>query len=171
MISQRLTEKINDQIRMEFQSASYYMGMRMYLSRKDWPGMAQFMEAQALEEATHAKKFYDFLDEVDQDATMRGLDEPKEDFSSLEDVFETALQQEQSVTESIHELYEIAQEEGDYQAFTLLEWFVDEQIEEENTFRTILTKIRRLQDEPLALYELDEELGQRSLQEADENDE
>lgn len=167
MISDRLTEKINEQIRMEFQSASYYMGMRMYLTKEDWPGMAQFMEAQALEEATHAKKFYDFLDEVDRDATMPGLDKPSETFSSLEDVFETALKQEQSVTESIHELYEIAQEEGDYQAFTILEWFVDEQIEEENTFRTLLTKIRRLQDEPLALYELDDELGERSLDDAE----
>lgn len=168
MISDRLTEKINDQIRMEFQSASYYMGMRMYLTKEDWPGMAQFMEAQALEEATHAKKFYDFLDEVDRDATMPGLDKPSEEFSSLEDVFETALKQEQSVTESIHELYEIAQDEGDYQAFTILEWFVDEQIEEENTFRTLLTTIRRLQDEPLALYELDEELGERSLDDGDD---
>lgn len=163
MISDRLTEMINDQIRKEFQSASYYMGMRMYLTREDWPGMARFMEAQALEEATHARKFYAFLDEVDRDAVMPGLEEPRQDFASVEEVFETALEQEQSVTESIHRLFDTAKEEGDYPAISLLEWFVDEQVEEENTFRTILTQIRRLQEEPLALYELDQQLGERSL--------
>jgi len=163
MISDRLTERLNEQIRMEFQSASYYMGMRMYLTREDWPGMASFMEAQALEEAGHAKKFYDFLDEVDREASMPGVEEPRGDFASLEEVFETALQQEKKVTESIHRLFEVAREEGDYPAYSLLEWFVDEQVEEENTFRGILTKIRRLQDQPLALYELDEQLGRRSL--------
>ncbi len=168
MISDRLTEMINDQIRMEFQSASYYMGMRMYLSREDWPGMAAFMEAQALEEATHARKFYDFLDEVDRNAVMPGLEEPRQEFSSVEEVFETALKQEQDVTQSIHQLFNAAKEEGDYPAFSLLEWFVDEQVEEENTFRTILTQVRRLQEEPLALYELDRELGERQVGGGDE---
>jgi ferritin len=164
MISSELEDAINDQIKMEFESASYYLGMSTHFKNENWDGFAHFMKAQSLEEVEHAMKFRDFLYEVDGQAVIPGLDQPKSEYDSIEAVFETALQQEKDVTESISNLVDTADANGDKTARSLLQWFIDEQVEEENLMDDILTKVRRLEGDKAGLVDLDEELGERPLE-------
>lgn len=161
MISDELARKFNQQIQREFESEAYYLGMAAYLNHEDWDGFAHFMKVQAEEEREHGMKFYEFLDEVGQRVEIPGVDAPPADFDSVKDVFETALQQEQHITECIHKLLKLARENNDYPAESILEWFVEEQIEEENLMGEILTRVRRADDDNAALLLLDSELGER----------
>lgn len=161
MISDELTDAINNQIKEEFQSETYYLGMAAYFEHEDWDGFANFMKIQAEEEREHAMKFYDFLSEVDQKIHIPSLEAPETEYDSIEDVFETALKQEKHITERIHDLLSLARENKDYEAESILQWFVEEQIEEEDLMGTILNKIRRARDDEAALLMLDQELGER----------
>lgn len=161
MISDQLTEKLNEQIQEELQSEMYYLGMAAYFKQEDWNGFAHFMRVQAEEEREHALKFYDFLAEVDQPIRVPGTEAPSSDFSSISEVFETALEQEQHITGKIHEALNLAREQNDYEAESLLQWFVDEQVEEENLMRGVLRQVRRAEREETGLLLLDQKLGER----------
>lgn len=161
MISQELAQKINAQIREEFQSETYYLGMAAYFEEEDWNGFAHFMKLQAEEEREHAMKFFDFLSEVDKSVEVPQIDAPRTDYSSITEVFETALEQEQHITEKIHELVQLARENQDYEAESLLQWFVDEQVEEENLMDDILSKVNRAEGDEAALIMIDRELAER----------
>lgn len=161
MISKELADELNQQIKEELQSEFYYLGMAAYFREEDWEGFANFMEVQADEEHEHAMKFYDFLDEVGQAIVVPSVEKPSTQFKSIEGVFETALEQENHITERIHKLLEIAHQNDDHEAESLLQWFVDEQVEEENLMDNILHKVRRADDDSAALLMLDEELGER----------
>lgn len=163
MISDELEQAINDQIKMEFESASYYLGMSAHFLSEDWDGFANFMRAQSMEEVEHAMKFHDFLFEVDSEATIPGLEKPQNTYNSIEEVFETALNQEQEVTRSISNLVDIAEDNGDRAAMSLLQWFIDEQVEEENLMGDLLTRVRRLEGDTAGLVDLDQELGKRDI--------
>ncbi len=162
MISDRLAEEMDKQIKEEFESASYYLAMASYLEAENWEGFSKFMKAQAVEEMEHGMKFYNFLHEVGHRAEVPALDQPKLEYSSLEEVFQTALDHEKHISGRIDKLVQVSEEEGDSRARSLLQWFVDEQVEEENTMEDILVKIKRIGDSS-ALYMLDKELGQRQL--------
>lgn len=164
MISDELADAMNQQIKEEFQSASYYMGMATWLEYESWDGFANFMKVQSHEEVEHAMKFYDFLNEVGRKAEIPGLEKPETEYQSITEVFETALKQEEHITERIHELLELAEEQGEPEAFSLLEWFVDEQVEEENLMGDLLVKVRRLDGDTPGLMYLDDELGKRGLE-------
>ncbi len=161
MISDELAEAINEQIGMELESASYYLGMAAFLNHENWNGFAHFMKVQAQEELEHAMKFYEFLDEVGQRVRIPSVPEPRGEYDSLEDVFETALNQEKRVTESIHDLLELAVANNDHPADSILRWFVDEQVEEENLMGDHLDMVSRADGDEAALFMLDEKLAQR----------
>lgn len=165
MISDELTDALNNQIKEELQSETYYLGMAAYFEDQDWDGFAHFMKLQAEEEREHAMKFYDFLSEVDRKVEIPGLDAPETEYDSIEDVFATALKQEEHITQRIHDLLGLAREHQDYEAESILQWFVEEQIEEEDLMGTILNRIRRAKDDEAALMMLDQELGKRSADE------
>lgn len=161
MISDKLASNLNEQIRVELQSEAYYLGMAAYFEEEDWNGFAHFMKIQAEEEREHAMKFFDFLAEVDGSIAIPERESPKTDYASIREVFETALEQEQHVTEKIHDLVSIARENNDYEADSLLQWFVDEQIEEENLMGDILSRVNRAEGDEAALFLIDEELAER----------
>ncbi len=161
MISKELAEELNRQIQEEFQSASYYLGMASWFEHETWDGFAHFMKVQSEEEVEHAMKFYDFLNRVDVQAVIPGLEEPEIEYDSIVEVFETALKQEQHITGRIHRLLELARENDDPEALSLLQWFVDEQIEEENLMGDLLDKVRRIDGDPTGLLYLDDELSER----------
>jgi len=161
MISDELTDQLNQQIKEELQSEFYYLGMAAYFRGEDWEGFAHFMEVQAEEEHEHAMKFYQFLDEVGKTIVIPEVEKPSISYESIEDVFETALKQEQHITQRVHQLVELAREQNDYEAESILQWFVDEQVEEENLMDNILQKVRRAGDDTAALLILDEEFGNR----------
>lgn len=165
MISDELTDQLNQQIKEELQSEFYYLGMAAYFHEEDWDGFATFMEVQAEEEREHAMKFYDFLDEVGKSIVVPEVEKPSVSYDSIEEVFETALKQEQHITQRIHKLMERARNHNDYEVESLLQWFIDEQVEEENLMDNILQKVRRAGDDTAALLILDEELGDREDEE------
>ena len=161
MLSEKLLQEMNDQIKYEMFSANYYLAMSAYCLEERLPGFAQFFKIQAQEENMHAMKFFDFIDELGQRVIIQGLDEPASEFASLEAVFEAAYTHEQFVTSRIHLLMDIAVEEKNYPAVSFLNWFVDEQVEEEDTMRTILEKIHMASGLKHVLYMLDKEVGAR----------
>ncbi len=163
MVSEKLMKALNDQMNFEFESAHYYLAMAAYCGDQDLDGFEHFFLVQAEEERFHAMKFFNFIKEMDGRPTIQSMGEPKNEFDSLIDVFETALGHEKKVTKRIYDLMDIATEEKSYPAITFLNWFVDEQVEEEDTMKTIISKLQRLGSNGNGIFMMDKELGQRTF--------
>ncbi len=161
MFSKRLQAAINDQINAEYYSAYLYLSMAAYLEYKDLPGMAHWMRMQYEEEVFHALKFFDFMNDRGARVILKAIDAPPSDFGSVEEVFAEVLAHEQKVTSLIHNLYKLAVEENDYPTQSLLQWFIDEQVEEEKTASDILARVRMVKDYPPGILMIDDALGQR----------
>jgi len=161
MISERLGAEMNKQIGEEFRAAAHYLAMAAYLDSENWNGFAGFMKTQTEEEREHGMKFYAFLNEVGYRVTLGGIEEPKNDYSSIKEVFETALEHEKLVTSKIRKMVAIAEEENDYCARNILQWFVDEQVEEENSMEEILIQLERIGDNQTAFLMMDSKLGNK----------
>ncbi len=135
--------------------------MAAYAESVDLGGIANFFRVQAQEELFHAMKLYDYIFQKNGVVELDKIDKPEGKYESIIDVFETGYKHEQLVTSRIYKLADIASEEKEHATISLLRWFIDEQVEEENTFNTLLKKIKRAEDNPAALYMLDEELATR----------
>lgn len=163
MLSQKLLQKLNDQITYELFSAHLYLSMAAYCASQDLDGFSNFFKVQAEEERFHAMKFFDYVNERDGDVKLAGFDAPKAEFSSILNVFEEGYKHEQEVTRRIYELSDIALEEREHATISLLKWFIDEQVEEEASFNALIKKLKRIDNDSTALYMLDAELVQRSF--------
>ena len=161
MLSEELLEALNDQVNFEFYSSYTYLAMAAYAESVDLSGVANFFRVQAQEEMSHAMKFYDYIFQKGGMVKLETVEKPKIDYSNIIEVFETGFKHEQLVTKRIYELTDIATLEKEHATISLLKWFVDEQVEEENNFLTILKKVRRLEGNTAAMYMLDEELATR----------
>lgn len=161
MLSKKMQEGINAQINAELYSAYIYLSMAAYFEANDFPGMAAWMRAQANEEVAHAMKFFEHVVERDGRVTLSAIDAPPTDWDSPLAVFENAYKHEQHVTSLIHELVELSDQEKDYPSRTLLDWFVDEQVEEEASASAIVARLKMVGDSGAALLMLDKELGSR----------
>ncbi len=161
MLSENLLKELNLQVKYELYSAHYYLAMAAYCASEDLNGFANFFLAQAEEEKFHAMKFFDFINEMDGRVTMLQLEEPKNEYESLIDVFKSALEHEKFVTSRIYKLMDIAMEEKEHATISFLKWFIDEQVEEENNMKDIIAKLERLGENSSGLYMLDQKLGTR----------
>jgi ferritin len=164
-ISDTMTAALNDQITMELQAAHNYLAMGAWLESAGFSGMSAWMQAQSAEETTHAMKFYQFVLDRGGRIEIGALDAPASGFESVTGVFQTALAQEQGVSEAINRLYALATDERDFAAVPLLDWFVTEQIEEEATVTQILDDLALADGGPQAMLFLDRELGARGAAE------
>jgi ferritin len=163
MLSPRIQDAFNSQINAELFSSYLYLSMSAYCDSQNLAGMANWMRIQAQEEHTHAMKFFDFVNERDGRVLLTQIEAPKTEWTSPLDVFEETLAHEQKVTGLINGLVDLSLEEKDHASNTFLQWFVTEQVEEESTAKTIVDKLKLIGDNPVALYMLDGELGQRTL--------
>lgn len=161
MISKKMEKALNEQIKEEFFSASYYLSISAWASSQDYNGSASFFMIQAQEEVSHAMKMFNFLFDVEGKATVPGLDQPPADFDSLEDAFEKTLKHEKYITGRIHKLVALAREENDYATENFLQWFVTEQVEEEANMNKVLAQIKMIGGDARGIFMLDRELGQR----------
>jgi ferritin len=161
MISKKLNQAINEQITFEFYSAHIYLSMAAYCAAIDLPGFSHFLRVQYREEVDHAMKFFNFVAEMEGDVKIAGFKDPQVDFSSVLDAFEIALNHEKIVTGRIYELKTTAIEEKNYAASSFLEWYVNEQIEEESNFMAIVRRLKMIAQDPAALFMLDNELAAR----------
>jgi len=157
----KLYEHLNEQMNFELESAYIYATMAAYLDKLNMKGMTHFLEEQVKEEMGHAAKIKKFLQETGYGVKYRPLDPGNGEFDSIQDVFSKALEHEKKVTSRIHDLVKEAREEGDQRLLNLLARFVDEQIEEEDTFSTITERLERINGAWNGLYILDGELGRR----------
>ena len=161
MLSEKLENALNDQINFEFYSAHIYLSMAAYCLGMDLDGFANFFTVQAEEEKFHAMRFFTYVNQKEGKVVLKGMPDPRVDFESALDVFETALLHEKIVTSRIYSLSDIAMEEREHATLSLLKWFIDEQVEEENNFNYLLKKIKRAENNTAALYMLDDELATR----------
>ena len=161
MISPRMQDALNEQIRNEFFSSVTYLSMSAHFEHQNLPGFAAWMRAQAGEEHVHAMKIFDHVLDRGGQVKMLAIAQPPVQFEAPVTVFEQALQQERAVTRSIHDLYAMAMETKDYPARVFLDWFVNEQVEEEKTAELIVEQLKMVGGDRPALLLLDRELGQR----------
>ncbi|OGQ99418.1 MAG: ferritin [Deltaproteobacteria bacterium RIFOXYD12_FULL_57_12] len=161
MLSKKLQDAFNEQMKFEFFSAYLYMAMSGYFHAEDLPGFASWMRIQALEELTHGEKFFNFTCETGGRTLLQAIDAPTNDYASAIELFEFGLKHEKFVTSRINKLMDHAKKEGNHAAQIFLQWFVTEQIEEEANFSLILKKLKRVEGDGRGLLMLDQELGQR----------
>jgi ferritin len=161
MLSQKLQDALNEQMKNEFFSAYLYKAMASYFASEDLPGFAHWMHIQTLEEMCHGEKFFRFICEAGGRAILLPIEGPKNNFESPQQVFEFSLKHEQFVTDRINKLMTQAKEEANHAAEIFLQWFVTEQVEEEASFGLELKKLKRMGDDGRGLLMLDQELGNR----------
>jgi ferritin len=162
MLNPKIQDALNSQINAELYSSYLYLSMSAYFDSQNLAGMANWMRIQAQEELTHAMKFFDFVNERDGRVLLTQVESPKTEWTSPLDVFEDALAHERKVTGLINNLVDLSLGEKDHASNTFLQWFVTEQVEEEAAARTIVDKLKLIGDNPMPLYMLDGELGQRT---------
>lgn len=163
MISERLFEELNRQLNYEFYSSQQYLHMAAYFEDQDLPGFANFFKVQAEEERFHAFKFYDYINQRNGKIRIEGFDIEDEEYSSILDAFKAGLRHEKEVTQRIYDLSDIALEEREHGTISFLKWFIDEQVEEEDSFNTIIKKLERIGDDSSGIFMLDAELAQRTF--------
>lgn len=161
MLNESMQAAVNAQINNELFSMYSYLSMSAYCEHKQFRGCALWMRLQSQEEHGHAMRLYDFLVARQGRVKLQPIAQPQFDFASIAEVFQKALEQEQEVTKRINNLYEMAFNEKAFAALVELEWFINEQVEEEKTARDIVYKFQLVKDDPAALLDLDRELGAR----------
>jgi ferritin len=160
-IGTKMQDAINRQIREELASAYIYLGMSAYLESLSLPGFAHWMRVQSQEELAHALKFFDHVVERGGRVVLEGIETPPLQYAGPADVFEKALAHERYITNCINDLYGLAMGEKEYGSLGLLQWFVDEQVEEEAHASQIVETLRRIGDKGQALVMLDRQLAAR----------
>ncbi len=161
MLTEKLEKEIVEQINFELYSANVYLAMANFCASEGYSGFESWFQVQYEEELFHAKKFMKFINEKGGRVTIASMDEVKNEYDSLLDVFEASLHHEQEVTSRIYNLMDIAIDEREHATRSFLNWFVDEQVEEEDNVRAIIDKIKLVKD--AGMYLLDQELAQRTF--------
>ena len=162
MISKKMQDALNGQVQAEFESAYLYLAMGAYFDGNDLPGCAHWMKKQAAEEQEHAMRLYSFIVARGGRALLKALPTPRAEWENATAVFEETLSHEQAVTAMIYKLVEAADKEKDFATREMLNWFIHEQVEEEEQSMEILTKFKKLGENPISLTMLDKELGARA---------
>ncbi len=165
MIPQAMQDAMNEQIKNELYSAYLYLSMAAHFESKTLSGFANWLRIQAQEELGHAMKFFDFIIERGGTVALKAIDQPPSSWNSNLEAFEQVLAHEQKVTKNIHDLYELALKEKDYPSQVMLQWFIEEQVEEEKNATEIIEKLKMIEAHGTAVLMLDHELGKREAEE------
>jgi ferritin len=161
MISQKMQDVFNEQIKVEIYSAYLYLSMAAYFEHANLSGFAQWMKVQAQEEMGHAMKFYKFILERGGKVQFKAIEAPPVEWKSALDAFQAAQKHEQEITSRIHKLVDIASAEKDVASGIFLQWFVTEQVEEESNADIIVKRLEMIKDSANGLFMLDHKLGER----------
>lgn len=161
MLSEKMTDALNDQLNKEIYSAYLYMSMSAYSSYSGLKGFANWFMVQYQEEMAHAMKIYNYIDSQGRHVQLMAIKQPPTEFESPLDMFEKTLKHEQFVTKSINDLVDLAISEKDHATNIFLQWFVTEQIEEESNDNEIISRLRIVGDDGNGLLMVDKELSAR----------
>ncbi|RLI72176.1 ferritin [Archaeoglobales archaeon] len=163
MIKDTILEALNKQINAELYSAYLYLSMSAYFESINLKGFANWMMVQAKEEVTHAMRIYDYVVERGGRVKLTAIEQPPTEWKSPLDAFEAAYNHEVKVTQMINELVDLALKEKDHATYNMLQWFINEQIEEEASADEIVQKLKLVGNERSALFMVDRELAQRKF--------
>lgn len=161
MKSEKIVAAINDQIQAEFYSAYLYLAMSLYCETQNYRGFAHWLKKQYEEETGHALKLIAHLNERGAATVLKKIEAPPAAFGTPAELFAEVLKHEQYVTERIHDLYALAQKEKDYATEIMLQWFVNEQVEEESAAAEVLAMLKMAGENKSALLFINGELGKR----------
>lgn len=161
MISKAMQDAINEQINKEMYSSYLYLSMAAYFERTGLPGAAKWMRVQASEENEHAMKFFEHIIDRGGKVELKAIAAPETEWAGPTEAFNAVLKHEQFVTKSINDLYEVAFKEKDYPAQILLQWYINEQVEEEKNATAIIDSMKRIEAHETAVLQLDHQLGKR----------
>lgn len=161
MISKKLHDAINAQINAELWSAYLYLAMSMDAETKGYKGVANWFFVQFQEEQDHARIFMNYLNSVDAKVTLLPIDEVPATWNSVLDMYKQTLEHEKKVTALINNLAAIANDDRDFASINRLVWFIDEQVEEEENARDMITAVEAVEDNKYGMYMLDKELAAR----------
>ncbi len=158
MISQEMEKALNEQMALEGYASFLYLAMASWCEREALEGCAQFMHRQAEEERAHMMRIFHYLNEVGGYALTPAIGQPPHEFGSIQELFTKVYQHEKKVTASINQLVALSYDQKDHATLQFLQWYVEEQREEETLMRTILDKIKLIGAGPLSLYYIDKEI-------------
>ena len=165
MLSKNLHDAINAQINAELWSAYLYLAMSMDAETKGYKGVANWFYVQFQEEQAHARIFMNYLNSRDAKVTLLPIAEVPATWDSILAMFKQTLEHEKKVTSLIHNLAAIANEDRDFASINRLVWFIDEQVEEEESARDMITAFEAVEDNKYGMYMLDKELAARTYTE------
>jgi ferritin len=158
-LNEKVAEAMNRQINNELRASHVYFAMSAYFEAQELPGFAGWFRHHSVEEKEHAKRLYSHIVKRDARVKLGGIDEPRMDWKNVEEVVAAALAMEQEVTGQIHDLFELVHESKEYGSQPILHWFLEEQVEEEDTFRRLLDRVKASGDSRWHLLMLDGELS------------
>ena len=161
VIKKKMEAAINKQINAELYSGYLYFAMGANFETQNFKGFAQWMYVQAKEEYGHAMKLYKYVIDRGGKVTLEAIEKPKTEWATPQDAFEEAYAHEQKVTEMINSLVEVAKAENDNASQVMLQWFVNEQVEEEASSSEIVEKLKMIKGAPQGLFMMDHALGER----------
>lgn len=163
MLSKEMEKAISDQINFEYFSAYLYLGMAAGMEELGYSGAAHWMRTQAKEELFHGTKLYEYVVSRDGKITFDAIKKVKTEYKTVLEAFESAYAHEKEVTQRFCELTDLALSTKDHVTNSVFQWFLTEQIEEEDSVRTIADRLKLIKNMPDALYQLDSELAARVL--------
>lgn len=161
MLSQKLHDAINAQINAELWSAYLYLSMSMDCEVKGYKGVANWFYVQFREEQDHARIFMNYLNSRDANVVLKPIEEVPTTWNSVLDMFQQTLQHERKVTSLINNLASIAAADNDFASVNRLVWFIDEQVEEEESAREMIASVEAVEGNKYGMYMLDKELASR----------
>ena len=161
MVSEKINQIINEQINKEFYSGYLYLSMSANLHEIGLFGFASWLKIQAKEEVEHGLRVLDYLLERDSYITLKQIRTPEFEFLGVKSVFEILYEHEKCITNSIMEIAKLAEEECDRKTLTFIDWFIEEQTEEEQQVKEIIKRLELFGEDKVALYLMDKELAQR----------
>jgi ferritin len=168
MLSEKLQDALNDQTNKELYSAYLYLSMSAYCVAENLPGFANWMRVQAQEEVGHAMRLFDYVNARRGRVVLKAIEMPPPIWKSPVEMFEQVLEHERRVTGMINRLYELALKENDYATQMELQWFVTEQVEEEDSAGQVVEQLKMVGEQPMGLLMLDRQLGDRQAGVAEE---
>lgn len=162
MLSKSMQDRLNAQVKAELESEYYYMAMMAWCFNNDYDGFGFWLLNQAKEEHAHAEKLMRYVNEAGGDIEVPDITVHARDFDGVEDIFTKVYEHEQKVTGLVHALVDAARKENDHATDNFLQWYVGEQVEEENNARGIVAKLNRIKGNPNGLFMLEGQLAQRA---------
>jgi ferritin len=163
MIHKKMEKAINDQINAELYSAYLYFSMAAYFDSINLKGFSSWMRVQTMEEEAHTKKFYDYLSSRGGRVVLSKIAAPPSEWDSPLAAFEHVLEHEQMVTGRINDLVDLSVKLKDHATNSFLKWYVDEQVEEEESADGVIQSLKLNENNPGGLFMIDKELAQRTF--------